>query len=93
MEAVAEGKHFPGAILTVRKAGSEQVEHIEIKMSDILVSSYRQSGQVGCLPTDEFSLTFAKVEFKYVPQKADGSADTPVIGSLDLKEQDLASPK
>jgi type VI secretion system secreted protein Hcp len=86
MLATANGKHIKEAVLSVRKAGKTQQQFMVIKLTDVLVSSYRTTGQDQKLPADEFSLTFAKIEFSYIPQKADGSADTPVIGTWDFKE-------
>lgn len=85
MEAAANGKHFKEAVLTVRKDGKNQQEYMVVKLTDILVSSYRSTGSEGNAPIDEFSLNFAKIEFSYTPQKADGSLDNPVIGSWDFK--------
>jgi len=86
MMATASGKHFKEAVLSVRKAGKSQQQFMVIKLSDIMISSYRTTGQDQSLPTDEFSLSFGRVEFSYMPQKADGSLDTPVVGSWDFQE-------
>jgi type VI secretion system secreted protein Hcp len=85
MLMTAQGKHSKEAILTVRKAGREQQEFLQIKLSDVLVSSYQSTGQQDELPTDQFSLNFAKVEFKYASQKPDGSLDTPTTATWDFK--------
>jgi type VI secretion system secreted protein Hcp len=39
----------------------------------------------GDIPTDQFSLNFAEIEYGYRPQKADGSLDAPVKAAYDLK--------
>ena len=36
-------------------------------------------------PWIRFSLNFAKIEFEYKPQKADGTADAAVKGGWDIK--------
>lgn len=87
MLGCATGQHIKEGTLIARKAGQEQQEFIKITLTDILVSSYQSGGSSGSdtLPTDQFSLNFAKVEFAYYPQKADGSLDAPVKGGWDLK--------
>ena len=87
MLACASGQHIKDAVLTVRKAGREQQEYLTIKMSDVLVSSYQIAGAGGgdSVPTDQISLNFAKIEFEFRPQKADGSLDAPVRAGWDLK--------
>jgi type VI secretion system secreted protein Hcp len=87
MIACATGQHIKSAILTVRKSGKEAQEYYLVKMSDVLVSSYQCGGHEGsnALPSDQFALNFAKVEFSYKAQKADGSLDAAVEGKWDVK--------
>lgn len=85
MEATASGKHFKEAVLTVRKSGKAGQEFMVVKLQDVLISSYRSSGEASSIPLDAFSLNFAKIEFSYIPQKADGTPDTPVVGSWDFR--------
>jgi len=67
MLACATGKHIPQAVLTCRKAGGPtQVEFLKIKLSDVLVESYQESGNIGGdFPEDSFSLFFVKIDFLY----------------------------
>ena len=67
MQSAATGKHIKSATLSVRKSGSIQNFYI-IKLSDVLISSYQAGGSSGALPTDSFSLNFAKIEFQYLSQ-------------------------
>ncbi|SRR6266496_142869 len=85
--ACASGKHIKQADLTVRKAGENQQEYYKIKLSDVLVSSYQSGGSGGnnLIPTDQFSLNFAKVEFSFAPQDAKGNLGSPVRTGWDLK--------
>ena len=84
--STATGKHHKEAVLVVRKGGKEQAEYYKVTMSDVLISSYSAAGsQGGELPTEEVSLNFAKIEFSYTPQGADGRAGTPVTACYDLK--------
>lgn len=82
----AQGTHLPTAVLTVRKAGEDRLEYYKITLSDVLISSISSEGtSSGDRPTESLSLNFSKIEWEYTPQKADGSADTPVKGSWDVK--------
>lgn len=78
-------EHFKKAVLTIRKAGKEQQEYEKITLSDCVVTSYQQhGGGGGGLPTDNFSLQYAKIEGEYKPQKADGTLDAAVKAGWDL---------
>ena len=85
MQACATGKHIATAKLYVRKQGTDQLDYYVVTLTDLLVSSY-QSGAGGGVPNDSFSLNFSKIEFSYSPQKADGSLDTAIKASWNLKE-------
>jgi type VI secretion system secreted protein Hcp len=84
MLACATGEHIAEGLLTCRKAGKEQQEFMKIKLTDLLVSSY-QTGGSDIVPTEQFSLNFAKFEMEYAPQKADGSLDAAVKAGYDQK--------
>jgi type VI secretion system secreted protein Hcp len=85
----ANGAHIKEANFVVRKAGGEQLEYLKIKLTDILVSSYKEHAatQKGDeIPMEEVSLNFAKVEYSYQPQGADGKAQGgPILAGWDVK--------
>jgi type VI secretion system secreted protein Hcp len=87
--ACATGEHIKKAVLYVRKAGDNrdgnQAEFYKVTLEDVLVSSYQSAGG-GETPEDAFSFNFAKIEYAYSPQRADGSLDQPVVFSYDLKQ-------
>ncbi len=88
MSACATGQHIKSAVLTCRKAGGEQQEYFKVKMSDVLVASYRISGSDGDgVPLDEVALDFSKIELEYKAQKPDGSLDAAVTGGYNVKER------
>lgn len=86
--ACARGDHIKSAVLTCRKAGKDQQEYLKITFSDILVSSYQTSGAASSdmLPMDQISLNFAKIEFEYREQKADGTLGGAIKSWYDLKQ-------
>jgi type VI secretion system secreted protein Hcp len=85
--ACATGEHIKSGLLTCRKAGKEQQEYLKIKFSDCLISSYQTGGSGGSdiIPTDQISLNFAKIEYEYKEQKADGTLGGAVKAIYDLK--------
>jgi type VI secretion system secreted protein Hcp len=86
-KACASGQHIKKAILFVRKSGGDQQDYYKLTLEDILVSSYQSGGSSGAnaLPTDQYSLNFAKIEFAYAPQKEDGKLEGPVVFKYDQK--------
>jgi type VI secretion system secreted protein Hcp len=86
MQACATGEHIKKAVLTCRKAGKDQQEFFKLTLSDLLVSSYQTggSGHSDVVPTDQVALNFAKIEFDYKEQKADGTLGGKVHGGYDL---------
>ena len=74
--ACANGKHFPEAMLTVRKAGEHPLEYLKIKMTEVMITSVSTGGSGGeDRLTENVSLNFAKVNLEYLKQAAAGGAD------------------
>lgn len=84
-ESVATGKHFSNVTLSAVKTGANDQEFLKVTLTDVMITSYQTGGVGGEVPTDSFRLNFAKIEFEYKPQKADGSLDAPVKAGWDLK--------
>src|SRR5712691_6522879 len=85
--ACAQGTHIKEALLTARKAGKDQQEYLKVKFSDLLVASFQTGGSSGdVIPVDQISLNFAKIEYEYHPQKADGTLEAAVTAMYDLKQ-------
>lgn len=87
MLACCNGKHYPEALLTVRKAGEKPVEYIKIKMEDLLITGVSTGGsgsedQI----TENVSLNFAKVKVEYTPQKHDGSPEATMDMGWNIEE-------
>lgn len=87
MKACATGQHIKTATLTARKAGKGQQDYLTFKFQDVLVSSFQTGGSEDSafLPTDQVSLSFAKLEVEYKPEKADGSLGSAIRFGYDLK--------
>ncbi len=85
MMNLASGKHFPGdTILSVSKASGEgkPLLYLTITMTDTLITSYTTGGSGGeDRVTENITLNFAEVKFKYVPQsKSGGGAGNAEFG-------------
>jgi type VI secretion system secreted protein Hcp len=86
LSTCASGKHIKEALLTVRKAGGSPVEYLKIKLNDIIVSAYSTGGSGGeDRLTENVTLNFAKIEYAYTPQKADGSPETALVTTWDIQ--------
>lgn len=73
VEALVEGRHIREATLTVRRSGENQIQPLVIKLKDVVVSSYRLTGEDETLPSDEFAVSFAAIEYTHNTQRADGT--------------------
>jgi type VI secretion system secreted protein Hcp len=85
LKACATGAHLKDATITHRKAGKGQQEFLVVKMNDIIITSVSHAGGADQSSAETVGLAFAKVDFEYFPQKADGSLDAPVVFKYDLK--------
>jgi type VI secretion system secreted protein Hcp len=84
---MCDGTHIPKATLSFRKqTGAAQEPYLVYTLTDCMVSSYQMSGSSGGddLPTDSFSLDFAKVEIEYKLQKKDGKLETAGQAAWDV---------
>jgi type VI secretion system secreted protein Hcp len=87
MQACATGTHIKEATITHRKAGKGQQEYLVIKMNDIIITGVAPSESSGEAGSEIVTLAFAKVDFEYKPQRADGSLDAGIHFKYDLKAQ------
>lgn len=85
----SNGKHFKSADLVVRKAGETPLEYMKYKFSDVLVTSISTGGSGGeDRLTESVTLNFAKVEFEYTAQKADGTGEGAAKAGWDIKKNE-----
>jgi len=87
LTACCVGEHLKTATLVCRKAGKEQQEFLVITFTDTLISSYQTGGSAGSqiIPSEQVSLGYSKIEFKYKEQKPDGTLGGEVVGGWDVK--------
>jgi type VI secretion system secreted protein Hcp len=83
--ACCNGKHYPEAKLTVRKAGEKPLEYLTITMKDVLISAVSTGGSGGeDRLTENVTLNFGQFIAEYKPQKPDGSGDAGVFAKWDI---------
>ena len=80
------GQHVKNATLFARKAGANQQDYMVIRLTDVLVASYQQSGasETG-IPIDQVSLNYTKIEIEYKEQRPDGTLGSSVTAGFDVK--------
>jgi type VI secretion system secreted protein Hcp len=71
LKRCASGEHIKTGVLSVRKAGEKPLEFYKVRMTDILVSSYQDSGSSE-LPMDSVSLNFSNVAIDFTQQSPTG---------------------
>ncbi len=83
--ACCNGKHYPEAKLTVRKAGEKPLEYLTITMKDVLVTAVSTGGSGGeDRLTENVTLNFGNFITEYKAQKPDGSGDAGVFAKWDI---------
>jgi len=85
--ACASGKHFKEAELSMaRVVGGQEQDFMVWKLSDVIVSAYRTSGDPSeAMPDDQIELVFAKIEVDYLPFDANGKPDLVIKAGWDVK--------
>jgi len=86
MTACAKGQHTARAVLSVRRAGAGQEDHLVITLTDVLVTAVSTSVDAEAGSTvEDVVLSFAKVDLEYRAQKPNGTLDSGVHFTHDLE--------
>src|SRR5262245_9860347 len=85
LQACATGQHLKEATITHRKAGKGQQEFLIVKMNDVIITGVVHGGTGDDSASETVSLAFAKVDFEYKPQRADGSLEAGIHFKFDIK--------
>ncbi len=85
-KACATGRHIRDAVLSVARPSGGAQDYLIIKLTDVVVTSVSMSDGSGdtFVPMESVGLAFAKVEYGYKPQNANGSLGTAVEFKFDL---------
>lgn len=86
--ACATGRRMPKATMSGRRIGNRRpIDYFTITLSDILISSYQESGADGAEGVmEQVSCTFAKIQVEYRPINADGSLGDSVSATFEAKK-------
>jgi type VI secretion system secreted protein Hcp len=86
--ACASGQHIKDATLSVRRSGGKnQLEYLKYKFSDVLITSYQESGTPDQdRPVDVVRFAFGTIEMSYTEQKPDGSGGATTKVGWDLTQ-------
>jgi len=81
MQAVADGKQIPKAVITLEKSNHGET-YLKITLTEVLISSYETEVSMQTVQSDKVSLNFGKILFEYQQRDSDGKAiGEPVAGS------------
>lgn len=82
MQSCALGKHYDEALLTMLKAAGEgQEKYLEVKLTDVIISSYQTGGSGDDIAIESASFNFAKVKVEYFKQDDKGVTKSAASGS------------
>lgn len=88
----AAGKRFKSATVSfVATRGDAPVEFLTYRLTDVAVTSVSASGSENSVPTEQISLSFARIEIEYRPIDASGKAGTPIRTGWDVTQNKTAS--
>ena len=83
-EASVTGKHIKEITLEVCRAGDDKQKYLEIKLDQVLISSYTQNGG-GDFPVESISQAPGKFRMVYIQQqRADGIGNGNIAAGWDL---------
>src|SRR5260370_14314355 len=86
MLACCNGTHFPGALITVSKAGGgAPVEYLKVKLEKVFITGVGAEGHwTGDRLTENVTLNFSKVGVGYTPQDDKGAPGTAIPFGWDI---------
>lgn len=85
-KACATGRHIRDAVLSVARPSGGTQDYLIIKLTDVVVTSVAMSDGAGDtqVPMESVGLAYAKLEYGYRPQNANGSLGAAVEFNFDL---------
>ena len=86
LQTCAAGRTIPKARLELMRADGqgERVKYFEIEIENVLIGAVSPAVQEGDILSEEVSLKFSKVKWKYTQQKIGGGAGGNTSGGWDL---------
>jgi type VI secretion system secreted protein Hcp len=79
------GKHIATGKITVREAGGDKpVEYLTYDLHEVFIDTINWGGTAGGgKPSESVGISFRKIVQTYLPQKADGTPGTKMVGGWD----------
>lgn len=85
-QAVANGHHYPQAVVSFRRAGERPFVFLTYTLADVTVTSFQSDASVPLdAPSESVTLTYARIKTDYFRQNADGSPAPAVSVCWDVK--------
>ena len=86
-EALCKGTHIKDVTIEMCRAGGDKVKYMEIKMEEVMVSSWQTSASDGSgIPMLSVSFAYSKITYNYFVQGKDQKLEaSPLISTYDLK--------
>ena len=92
LQNCSSGKTIPKAKLEFLRADGkgERIKYFEIELENVLISSVAPSVSQGDILTEDLSLKYSKVQWKYTQQKVGGGSGGNTSGGWDLATNKVA---
>lgn len=84
-KTAASGKHINSAVLMARKAGEGQKDFLKVTMKEVFVTSVQASAGDQAGIAEEVAMSYASIDFSYVPSTGKGTLGTPVTFDWNIK--------
>ena len=81
--ACCKGTHFENAVVTVRRAGGDQIKFLTYTFNVLFVEDINWSGGAGDEPVETLSFAYGSVEMGYTPQDSTGGEGAEIMGGWD----------
>ena len=81
----ASGKHFPTAILTVRKAGGAQEDFLKVSMKKVFITSVTPAANGTGEVLERVMMDYDDIEFEYKEQTGEGTLGGAVKFGWDVR--------
>jgi type VI secretion system secreted protein Hcp len=87
LKACATAVQLRDATISHRRSGEDRQEYLIVKLNDVIITrvTHTAGGGQPDTGTEIVDLAFAKVDFEYKPQKADGTLDAGIHFRFDFK--------
>jgi type VI secretion system secreted protein Hcp len=79
------GKHFKTADIAMSISGGKQEDFLIISCKEVFITSHTVNAHANGEVTEQVSFSYGEIEYKYKPQKSDGSLGGEVKYGLNVR--------